>query len=220
MTSTSLTVSSAPPTSFADGFETGNVSGWSAVSGAGLSVSTAAALSGVYGLAVTATRTGGSVRGTVPGTTGAFNVRILANPRPTATGPAMATGSAVVPLLVQNAAAGPVASLEYRLSSGATQVRVSGRTSTGALKSGAWITVPQTATSVLEIDGQPSSGTLTFYVADVAKYSLTGLSTNRIPASIDVGLVGAQPTSVSGGVRLDAVVANRSTHIGTATGGL
>ena len=211
---TTFTVSAAPPAPFANGFESGSLTGWASSGGAGLSVAASAALSGRYGLNVSATRTGGWVRANVAGTTGPFNVRVLFDPR------SMSTGAAVVPIVVQNSAQGVVCTIEYHRVSTGVQVRVTGRTASGAVKAGAWVGIPTTGTSVLELDGQPASGTVTLYVANVAKVSLTGLSTNRIPASVDFGMVGAQASTVTGTIRLDAIVANRTSHIGVSTSGL
>jgi hypothetical protein len=209
----SFTVSAAPITSFADGFESGGITAWASSGGAGLAVSTTAALAGRYGLGVTATRTGGYVRANVPGTSGPVNVRVLFDPR------AMVTGSAVVPVLIERTSAGVWSTIEYHRTGTTSQVRVTGRTSAGIVKVGGWVTIASTGASVLEIDGQPGSGTLTFYVANKAWTALTGLSTSS-PSVVDLGIVGAQPTSVVGSVRVDAVVVNRTTHIGTSTAGL
>lgn len=205
-------VTAATRAVFANGFESGGLRGW-AVRGRGLSVRTPAALSGRYGLAVSATRTGGWVRASVPGATGPFNVRILFDPQ------AMPTGNAIVPILVENSARGVVCTIEYRRVRTGGQVRVSGRTASGAVKAGTWVALPSGA-SVLEVDGQPASGSLTLYLADVARTRLGGLARNRIPVSVDIGIIGPQPRSVAGTIRVDAIVANRAAHIGRATSGL
>ena len=209
-----LTVTAAPPTTvFADGFESGTTSGWSGSTGSGLSVTTAAALSGRYGLSVTATRTGGSVRMKVPVATGAVNGRVLVDPR------AMTTGSAVVPITVASTASAVLWTVQYRKVTAGKQVRLSALGSKGGQKVTAWVGIPATGTTVIEVDTVPSTGSATLYVGDTVRGTLGGL-TSTVPALIDVGLVGAQPNSVSGAIRLDAVTVTGTGHIGLSTPGL
>jgi hypothetical protein len=169
-TTATLTVWAAPVTTFADGFESGGLGAWSSSAGGGLAVNTTSALAGRYGLGITATRTGGSVRASVPGSSGPVNARILFDPR------SMATGSAVVPVLVESTSTAVWTSIAYRPGGGSSQVRVSGRTAAGAVKVATWFTISSTGASVLELDGQQGSGSVTFYVADTARTTLTGLS--------------------------------------------
>jgi hypothetical protein len=216
---TTTTVSPRPADLvFEDGFESGDLAGWSYAStnGGNLMVTTGATLEGGYGLAATiANRTDMYVADTSPLAESSYHARFLYDPNGVVSPGTRrhrifhaldADGSAVV-------------FLEVRAASGGYEVRPGARHNGTRTKYGAW-TLLTDAAHTLELGWTASSsssardGALTLWIDGTTSGTITKLQTGA--STIDEARLGPQSIdrSVAGTEYFDGFVSTESSYVG------
>jgi hypothetical protein len=198
---------------FSDSFESGNFSAWSANSNnAGrLSVSTAAALQGNYGLEVAfSNKVNMLVRNDSPSAETRYRARFYFHPNSIA----MATGDNITVFQGLDAAGSVVLSIQFNRSSAGYQVRARSHDSSLA----AFVNTPyftlSNAVHTLEVDWG-NDGHLTFWIDGIQQANLTGI--NNSTYEIETVRLGAPTMSItgtSGSFYIDGFESRRSTYIG------
>ena len=210
-------------TIFADSFESGNLSAWSSNvnNGGDLSVTTAAALSGGYGLqAVINDNTAIYVHDESPSTEARYRARFSFDPN-TIT---MANGNAHFIFLGYSGTGTTtqVVRVEFRRSSNNYQIRASLRNDGTGWTHTSWFTITD-APHYIEFDWQadtavdpnPANGRLTLWIDDVQKADLTGIDndTRRIER-VSLGAVNGIDSGTRGTYYFDAFFSRRLNTIG------
>lgn len=198
---------------FSDGFESGNFSAWSANSNnAGrLSVSTAAALQGNYGLEVAfSNKVNMLVRNDSPTAETRYRARFYFHPNSIA----MATGDNITLFQGLDAAGSIVLSIQFNRSSAGYQVRARSYDSgLAAFVNTPYFTISN-AVHTLEVDWG-NDGHLTFCIDGIQQANLTGI--NNSIYNIETVRLGAPTMSItgtSGSFYIDGFESRRSTYIG------
>ncbi len=204
-----VVVTTLPNAIFSDGFEAGNFSAWTAFTGAGLSVTTAAARTGTYGMqAVVAPGVPGYVIDGTPVLDGQYHARFYFNRNGM-----VANGSQLVIFNGLNAANTSIFQVQYRTSAGAGQVRLGVR-SGAALRFTAWYPILNTGWNSIEIAWRSGIGTTANLYLNGTQYNLNGLNTNAFRLdSVRLG-PSANLGTLSGTLYFDDFVSTRTTVIG------
>jgi subtilisin family serine protease len=196
---------------FADGFETGTLSAWSAANTGGgrLSVSTSAALVGTRGMQAQVNSTSGIyVIDTRPNNEPSYHARFYFHPNSATTGASqhdIFTG--------QNSGGTIIFRVQYRLSSGQYQVRARVQQSSGTTSTN-WFTISNAAHPI-EIAWQSGASTsFSLYVDGTLKQALSGLNTSAyLLDAVRLGPSSINPNS-AGTEYFDAFASTHTTYIG------
>lgn len=209
-TNTPGSTTSGPDAIFANGFESGNFSGWTSTNGANLSVNPNAALAGSYGMQVAINGTTGIyVRDDSPAAEFRYRARFYFNPNSIS----MATGDYTYPLEGRDTANNIVLRVQFKRSS--TGYQLAARAYDSVLAN--WVSTPlvniSNAMHVVELDWG-NDGHLNFWVDGAQQGSLTGI--NNAIYNIDSVRLGATyiTASVAGSYYIDAFESRRQTYIG------
>lgn len=182
--SVTVDVNQQPNAIFSDGFESGNLSAWNAVTGGtNLAVTTGSAMDGSYGMAVTLG--GNSARyltSTCPANEASFRAAFRFNPNGTVTGNNLGTGYAIVSGL--NASGTSVLRVEYRrlnTGGGTYQVRLAVNRA-GGTSTSAWVTISNLPHLIELRWASGASATASLTIDGATPIALSGLDTsaNRI----------------------------------------
>jgi hypothetical protein len=218
-TPTSTFTSTPTPTSavsdviFADGFESGSFSAWSANSnnGGNLSVSTSAALVSSYGMQATfANTTPMFVRDDTPAAETRYRARFYFHPNSIT----MAAGDTITVLQGLDAGGQVILAVQFNRSSKSYQLRAQAYSSTLADHVNTSYFPITNAVHVIEVDWG-NDGHLTFWIDGVQKANLTGI--NNSLYSVETLRLGAPTmtiTGTSGSFYIDAFESRRQTYIG------
>jgi len=220
------TATFAKDTIFADSFESGDLSKWSAqsIDAGDLSVSSAAAIIGNKGMqAVLDDNTPISVVNETPAGERYYHARFYFNPHSTA----MASGDSHV-IFFGYSGPGyqtPVVAVELRFSSGSYQVRAALVNDSTVWRYGNWFTIGN-AVHFLEVEWQAAStagannGALKFWVDNVLRTNITGVDndTRRIER-VRLGAVAGIDPGTHGTEFFDAFESRHTSYIGAAAGG-
>jgi hypothetical protein len=204
---------------FADSFESGNTSAWSAATpGTNLAVTRAAAMNtgnpagslGIYGLQVTVNgNTPGYVTFTDPATESSYHARFYFNPN----GAATPSGQQDI-FVGRNAAGTPIFRIQYhRTTGGLYQVRFAALNSVGQAFSG-WFTISNGPHS-LELAWQSGTAAPVSLAVDGSVQQTMTLNTSaNMLKSVLLGPSGGLVTGMAGTEYFDAFVSTRTTTIG------
>ena len=191
---------------FADGFESGNFSAWSAVNGS-VQITTSNVIHGAYSMAslISGSTYRGYVQDNTPANETTYRARFYFNPRSTtSTGHTIFRG--------RNNAGTTIFRLQYRKSGPLYQVRGGVLTASGEVFTN-WYTILNSASAV-EISWQSGpSASFSLWTLGSLRQTLTGLNTNAYTLeSVRLG-----PDDVSNGAGqevFDSFISTRSTYIG------
>jgi serine protease AprX len=201
----------APDTLFRDGVESGTLGAWPVRTGSGPTVTTAAALSGRYGMEQVPARTASTVFTPDLGGGTTLDVELLLD----ANG-LTGTGST---LTIAALSTGPTTavqvSVSLRVTSTGRQVRVTAGTQTTP-----WLALATGRATRLELAGSWATHQLVVQLDTVTKANLGGLTGSSAPRVLGVGQIGSAAATMGGRVRLDAIVITRASHIGATVAGL
>lgn len=211
-----------PDDLFADSFESGDLSAWSAsaTDSGDLSVTAQAALSGAYGMqAVIDNNTGIYVTDWKPFEGTRYRARFYFDPNSIT----MASGNAHYLFYALNRDGVVVARIELQYASSSYQVRAAAVNDASAWSTTAW-TVIGDAPHSLEIDWQASAaagannGALAFWVDGVQKGSFSNIDndTRRVDKA-QFGAVAGIDTATRGTYYFDGFVSRRQSYIGQAS---
>lgn len=223
-TSTATRISTATPVSdviFADGFESGNLSAWSAAAtdAGDLSVSPSAALVGSQGLrAVINNTTAIYVTDDTPNAEARYRLRFYFDPNSIT----MSNGNAHYIFYGYTGTSTDVLRVEFRRSSGIYQINAALRNDKSTWTSTSWFTISDAPHS-LELDWRASTaagannGSLTFWIDGIQQANLTGVDndTRRIDR-VRLGAVSGLDSGTAGTYFFDAFESRRQTYIGSA----
>ena len=196
---------------FSDGFESGNVSAWSAASGAGtrITVTGAAALQGAFGMRALITgNTPAYVRDDTPANETSYHARFYFHPNAT-----VENGHQI--FVGRNTVGTTIFRIEYRrTNAGVLQIRARVQRSGGQSSTG-WYTITNAAHAI-EIDWQSAaSASFRLYIDGVLKQTLSGLNTSAyLLDSVRLGPSGGLGGGSSGTEYFDSFVSNRNAYIG------
>ena len=202
---------------FADGFESGNFSAWSAsmTNGGNLSVSPNAALVGNYGLQTTITSTISMyVRDDSPNAEPRYRARFYFNPNSIS----MATGDYAYLLQGHDTSNKVILFIQFNRSSTSYQLRARAYDSGLAT----YVNTPYVnitnAMHMVEVDWG-SDGHLTFWVDEVQQGNLTGINNSIYRMeSVRLGAPFMAGTAITGTYYLDAFESHQFTYIGPVAG--
>lgn len=224
-TATSTPTATTAPSDliFADGFESGNLSAWSAsvVDGGDLSVAAAAALVGGQGLqAVLDDNVSLYLTDDRPAAETRYRARFYFDPNTIA----MTNGDAHFLFYGYAGTSTLVTRLEFRRSSGVYQIRAALRNDASTYTSTSWFTLSD-APHAVEIDWRAASGAgannggLTLWLDGVQRADLTGVDndTRRIDR-VQLGAVAGVDSGTRGTYYFDAFESRRQTYIGLDPG--
>jgi hypothetical protein len=208
-----------PDLIFGNGFESGDLTGWrsSTTDGGNLSVTSAAALAGSYGMqALINDNNRIFVQDDSPTAETRYRARFLFDPH----GIKMAKNDQHVVFTGLDASGVTVAQIELRYAGGGYQLRAAQAPDGKSLVSTAWTTISNGRHSV-EIDWQAASavgannGTLTLWIDGAQKAVLTGIDndTRRVETA-QLGAVSGIDSGTRGTYYFDAFESRRRTYIG------
>ncbi len=204
---------------FADGFESGSLSAWSAAvtDNGDLNVNSLAALVGSQGLrAVINNTTSIYVTDDTPNAEARYRVRFYFDPNSIA----MSNGNAHYIFYGYTGTSTDVLRIEFRRSSGSYQIAAALRNDKSSWSSSNWFTISD-VTHVLELDWRAATaagannGNLTFWIDSVQMASLTGVDndTRRIDR-VRLGAISGLDSGTLGTYYFDAFESRRQTYIG------
>jgi tartrate-resistant acid phosphatase type 5 len=205
---------------FSDGFESGNLSAWSAsLPDAGdLNVNSSAALIGNYGLqAVIDDNNAIYVTDDSPNAETRYRVRFYFDPNSIR----MASNDAHYIFFGYSSTSTPVLRIEFRLSKGSYQLRTALRNDSNSWTSSSWITISD-ASHFIEMDWRASTatsannGSLTFWIdGGNPRANLAGVDndTRRVDR-IQMGAISGIDSGTRGSYAFDAFESHRQTYIG------
>ncbi len=204
-----------PDIIFADGFETGNVSRWSAAIGPSLlAVQGAAAHDGAYGLRVTlagSTKTG--VRDTSPANEASYHARFWFHPNGSNLGPA-----AEKVFVGKSASGKTLFDVQVQQVTGGYRIRAEALIGKKELKS-SWVALSN-AWHAVEIGWRSAaSGGLTLLLDGGVVASMSGDTSAFTLDRVDLGAVGGLKGGASGSQFFDSFVSTRATTIGPTAAG-
>jgi hypothetical protein len=204
---------------FADGFESGTLSAWSAsvTNGGNLNVSTTAALVGSQGLrAVINNTTAIYVTDDTPNAESRYRARFYFDPNSIT----MANGNTHTIFYGYQGTSTAILQVEFRRSSGVYQVRASVRNNKSTWSSSNWFTISD-APHVLEMDWRAATaagannGSLTFWMDGTQQANLAGVSNDtRRMDRVRLGAVEGLDSGTLGTYYFDAFESRRQTYIG------
>jgi hypothetical protein len=210
VSTTVLNVQPAGPI-FADGFESGNFSAWSATFGAGtrITVTGAAALQGAFGMRAAITgNTPGYVTDNTPANETSYHARFYFHPNAT-----VENGHDI--FAGRNTGGTTIFRVEYRrTNAGVLQIRARVQRA-GGQTSTSWYTITN-ASHAIEIAWQSAaSASFSLYIDGALKQTLSGLNTSAyLLDSVRLGPSGGLGGGSSGTEYFDSFVSNRNTYIG------
>jgi hypothetical protein len=204
---------------FADSFESGSLSTWSAAvtDNGDLSINPSAALVGSQGLrAVINNTTSIYVTDDRPASEARYRVRFYFDPNSMA----MSNGNAHHIFVGYTGTSTEILRIEFRRSSNIYQIAADLRNDRSNWSSSGWFTIGD-APHVLELDWRASTaagannGGLTFWIDGVQRANLTGVDndTRRIDR-VQMGAVSGLDAATSGTYYFDAFESRRQTYIG------
>jgi hypothetical protein len=204
---------------FADGFESGSLSAWSAsaTDGSDLSANASAALAGSQGLRAVINNTASIyVTDDRPNAEARYRARFYFDPNSIT----MSNGNAHYIFYGYTGTSTEVLRIEFRRSSGSYQIAAALRNDKSTWSVSTWLTISD-APHVLELDWRASSaagannGGLTFWIDGVQQANLTGVDndTRRIDR-VRLGAVSGLDSGTSGTYYFDAFESRRQTYIG------
>jgi hypothetical protein len=203
---------------FADGFETGNFSRWTAGTGT-LVVTGTAALTGTWGLQTVINNTSPSyVTDDTPGAEPRYRARFYLNPNSITIG----SGKSYVIFAGYNAAGTSVLQIVLGMSSSGTSYQVGAGllTNSGSFTNTTRFAITN-ATHYVEVDWRASTGPgannggLTLWIDGVQRVDLTGVDNDTLRVdSVRLGAVSGIGTTISGSHYLDGFESRRQTYIG------
>jgi subtilisin family serine protease len=205
-------------TLFTDGFESANLTVWNGgVTGSRLSVTTASALAGTYGMQATlGSNTAASyVTDLTPSNESSYHARFYLNPHGVLTG----NGTIVTLFSGLNAANTTIFQLQYRINgtsaSSPRQVRLLVQRSGGTTAS-SWFTITNNAAHPIEIAWQSAtSASAGLYTDGVLRQTLTALNTSAYRLdTVRFGPSAGLVSTASGTLYFDAFASTRNTVIG------
>lgn len=204
-----VVVTTLPNAIFSDGFESGSFSAWTAFTGAGLSVTTAAARTGTYGMqVVVAGGVAGFVTDGTPVLDGQYHARFYFNRNGM-----VANGSTLVIFNGLNAAGTSIFQVQYRTSGGTPQVRFGVRSGNNLTFTG-WNPILNAGWNRVEIAWRSGTGVTASLYLNGTQYNLTGLNTNSFRLdSVRLG-PSANLGTLNGTLFFDDFVSTRTTVIG------
>lgn len=200
---------------FSDGFESGSFSAWSSKVDAenDLSVTTAAALQGSYGMAALIDNTTLMyIQDNTPVAEKAYNARFYFNPNSVT----FLTASSNRIFVARNNTV-DILRLDMRIAGGVYQLRASVRLDSGAYSNTIYYNMTN-APQAIELAWKASSapgannGVLELYIDGVLKQTLTGLDNDTL--AIELARLGMLAGNLSGTEYFDAFVSTRGTYIG------
>ncbi len=205
---------------FADGFESGSFAAWSSstTGGGDLSVTTAAARSGSFGMQArindnTALFVTDNSPTSEPRYRVRFNLHLNSIP--------MAPKNSFVVFDASSPAGMVVARLTLRWSGSQYEIRTGTRNDGGAFTSSPWIGISGSAWSAIELDWRASTGPgandggLTIWVDSVQKSNVTAVDNDTLRVDrARLGAVSGLDTGTRGSLYLDAFESRRETFIG------
>ena len=205
---------------FADGFESGDLSAWSShtTEAEGLSVSSAAALTGNYGLQVAiADNHAIYIRDDLPNAESRYHARFYFDPN------SISMAHKDAHYLFYGHAGGTstvVLRVEFRFFKGNYQLRAALRNNSNHWKSGSWFTITDTL-HFIEIDWRAATasdahnGGLTLWVDGIQRANLTGVDNDtRRLGHIKLGAVSGIDNGTRGTYYFDGFESYRETYIG------
>lgn len=203
---------------FADGFETGNSSQWSATT-TGANVSTSSALVGTYGLAFNITSNSSRyVRDDSPNNEPRYRARFYFDPNSIP----MSNGDAHDLFQGNNSTTTNVLRVQFQRSNSQYQLRVGIRDDGNTWTYASWVPITD-APHYVEVDWSAAAtagsnnGSLTWWLDGVQRASLTGIDNNtRRLDEIRLGPVIGLDSGTRGTYYLDAFESRRITYIGAA----
>lgn len=215
------TATSAAEVIFADGFESGTLSAWSAAAtdGGDLNVSSSAALVGVQGLRAVINNTASIyVTDDAPNAETRYRVRFYFDPNSIT----MSNGNAHYIFYGYTGTSTDVLRVEFRRSSGTYQLRTALRNDRSSWTSSNWFTISDLP-HFLELDWRAATtagannGSLTFWIDGTQRANLTAVDndTRRIDR-IRLGAVSGLDSGTLGTYYFDAFESRRQTYIGPA----
>ena len=199
---------------FADGFESGSLTAWSATGGMTSAISAAAAArqAGSYGLATTINSSNsGYIQDNTPSAESSYHARFYFNPNNF--GSTSTTARTIFTAL--NAANQTIFTLQARRQSGgAYQVSASVARSGGTTTT-SWFTVSSSAFTALEVAWQAGgSASFSFSTGGLVRQTLTNLNTNgRVVDTVRLGPQGSL-SGVTGTLYFDSFASTRTSSIG------
>jgi len=204
---------------FADGFESGDLSAWSSsrTNGSGLSVSSAAAVTGNYGLQVAIDDNNAIyVRDDSPSAETHYRARFYFDPNSIS----MANNDAHYLFYGYAGTSTLVLRVEFRFSKGNYQLRAALRNDSNSWKRGSWFTIADTL-HFIEIDWRAATangannGGLTLWIDGAQRANLTGVGndTRRLD-HMKLGAVSGIDTGTRGAYYFDGFESRRQTYIG------
>lgn len=206
---------------FADSFETGNFSAWSAVidSESDLSISPAAALVGSNGLAALIdNRTVLYARDDTPANEPRYRVQFTFDPNSIV----MGSGN-VHRILAARSSNAEVVRLDFRFRNGAYGIRVGQRTDGGSYGYSSWQTISD-APHTIEFDWQAATaagandGYLTLWIDNVLTQTIGGIDNDTLRIEqVRLGPLSGLDSATSGTEFFDNFVSQRTMPIGPAT---
>jgi len=216
-TATSATVSDLI---FSDGFESSNLSAWSASStnGGNLLTSTSSALVGSYGVeARIVSNTAMYLTDTTPGAEGQYRARFYFDPNSIT----MSNNNAHYILIGYYGASTQTVRIEFRYSSSSYQIRAHVRTDSGTYQTTSWFTISN-APHYIEFNWLASTaygannGDLSLWIDGVSRQSLTGVDndTQRIDMA-RLGPISGIDSGTRGTYYFDEFQSNRVNYIGS-----
>ena len=213
-TTSPLVVSITPADGiFADGFEAGTTGAWTSTSGAGrVTVSTAAAAAGRFGLAVTiAGKSAGYVTDASPAAETAYRARFSMAPN----GVTMPSGAIMDIFVGRDARGTSVFTLQHRrTAAGTPQVRASVARKSGTSTTG-WISLIGSMTTIELAWASARGSTVSLLVNGVTAATLTGLDTSAYRLEeVRLGPSGGLASGTSGTIYFDRFVSDRTTLLG------
>jgi FtsP/CotA-like multicopper oxidase with cupredoxin domain len=211
-----------PNNVFADGFESGSFSAWSATGGtvAQIGVTNGAAQAGAYKMqAVVTGGASGYVQDNTPFVDASYHARFYVNPNNLAyTNNGVANTERTI-FLGLSPTGGNVFTVQiHRTSTGGSfQVRaqVFRAGGGGGVSTTNWFTIPSNAYTAVEIDwSSATSAAFRFYTGGALRQTFTGINTSAF--RLDTVRLGPQGswTSVTGTIYFDSFVSTRRTYIG------
>jgi hypothetical protein len=206
---------------FTDRFESGNLSAWSAQSvtgGGDVSVVTAAALGGTYGMrALINDNNAMYALDTTPVAEARYRARFMFDPN-TIT---MASGNAHIVFQGYNSGGTALVYIEFRLSSGQYAVRGAIRNDATTFTATSWFAITD-APHAIEVDWRASTGAglnnggLSLWIDGTQRANLTGTDNDtRRVESARLGPISGIDTGTRGTYYFDEFVSRRVSYIGT-----
>ncbi len=200
---------------FADSFEGGDFSAWSAGSGAGRSVTGAAALVGSLGMQVLINSTTARyVQDDTPNAETRYRARFYFDPNALT----MASNTSHYIFGGYNGTSTVVTRLEFGRSTTSYRIRAAVVNNSSTWTTSSWVNLTDEM-HYFEVDWQAgTSGSLTFWIDGVQQANLAVNNSNRRIDRVRLGPYGSLDSTTAGTCYFDAFESRRTTYIGPAEG--